>query len=87
MSELSTIEIINSLAVLILAALIAWARYRERKLTDKYKLGPNPERCARHEERLNQIEGDVREIRNDCHRFDRCLTEIKERLARLEAKL
>lgn len=83
-SGISAVEMINSIAVLILAALIAWARLKEKKLAEKYKLKPNPERCAVNEGRIKNLEVDVGEIKAGLKEISNSLVGIKERLARLE---
>jgi hypothetical protein len=54
--KLSPVEIINALATLVLVALLAWAKYREKKMTRDSGLSDNPERCTEHEMRLGNIE-------------------------------
>lgn len=87
----SLFELINAIAILILSGLIAWARYREKRLTERYKLGPNPERCARHEERLNQLENETKELRAENRqehgKIFNALDDIRQRLTRVEAKM
>jgi hypothetical protein len=56
MPKLSLVEIANALATLVLVAILAWAKVRERKLSRERGLLENPERCADHEDRLRAIE-------------------------------
>jgi len=63
-------EIINAIATLIVVAVIAWAKVKERKLAKAAGLLANPERCEQHqtrlaviEERLDTIEEDIKEIK------------------------
>jgi hypothetical protein len=69
MSKLNLVEICNALATLVLVAILAWAKVRERRLTKAAGLSNNPERCEQHsikiaviEERLDRIERDIAEI-------------------------
>lgn len=54
--KFSLIEIANALITLILVAIIAWAKYREKKLSAEHELADNPERCKDHETRLRAVE-------------------------------
>ena len=83
---ISTVELINSIAVLILAALIGWARYREKKISRKHNLLPNPARCARNEERLNTIEAEIKDLKSQMRHAAELISDIKVELARLEAR-
>lgn len=56
MLKINVVEIANALAVIILAAFIAWTKYKERKLSKDNDLLANPERCKDHETRLRRIE-------------------------------
>lgn len=63
-------EIANAIATLILVAVLAWAKIKERKLARAAGLLANPERCEQHqtrlaviEERLDTIEEDIKEIK------------------------
>jgi hypothetical protein len=69
MSKLNLIEVCNALATLILVAVLAWAKVRERRMTRAAGLSNNPERCEQHsikialiEQRLDRIERDIAEI-------------------------
>jgi hypothetical protein len=68
--KLSLVEIANALATLVLVALLAWAKLRERRMTKAAGLSNNPERCEIHqtkiaviEQRLKRIERDIEEIK------------------------
>lgn len=84
-------QIIYGLAIIILAAFIAREKIREIKLTRQRGLKANPERCAIHETKIKQLEEDVDSFRKENRQehkqiFD-CLDHIRERLARVEAKM
>jgi len=53
--KLNLMEIINALAVLIVAAVIAWSKYREKKLTKEAGLLGNPQRCEDHALAIKEI--------------------------------
>ena len=70
MPKFSLMEIANALATLVLVVILAWVKYREKKLTKAAGLIDNPERCEQHqtkiaviEERLDHIEDDIKEIK------------------------
>jgi len=63
--KLSPVEIINALATLVLVALLAWAKYKEKKMTREHGLSDNPERCTEHEQRLANIEKKLDELEDN----------------------
>ena len=67
------VEIANALATLILVAVLAWVKYREKRLTKAAGLSGNPERCEQHSIKLAVIEGRLERIERD-------IEEIKGRL-------
>jgi hypothetical protein len=67
--KLNLFEIVNALATLILAFLLAWDRRktkreeaRERRLRLAAGLSDNPTSCTDHENRLREIEGKLGKI-------------------------
>jgi len=91
MEKISLVELINGLAVIFLAAFIAWSRWKEKSLTKKLGLKNNPERCAIHETKIGQIQEEMNDFRNDNkqehERLFQSLDNIRERLTRVEAKI
>jgi hypothetical protein len=84
-------QIIYGAAIIIISAFLAWEKIKEGKLTKNHGLKPNPERCAIHETKIKQLEGDVDSFRKENRQehkqiFD-CLDHIRERLTRVEAKM
>jgi uncharacterized protein YaeQ len=68
--KLSLVEIANAIATLVLVVILAWVKYREKRLTKAAGLSNNPERCEQHsikiaviEGRLERIEKDIEEIK------------------------
>jgi len=91
MEKISLVELINGLAIIILAAFIAREKIREIKLTRQRGLKANPERCAIHETKIKLLEEDMDGFRKENRQehkqiFDR-LDSIRERLTRVEAKM
>ena len=62
MLKLNLIEVANALATLILVAVLAWAKIRERKLRRDLNLPDNPTSCNDHEKRLREIESKLGKI-------------------------
>jgi ABC-type xylose transport system permease subunit len=67
--NLNLIEVCNAIATLVLVAILAWAKVRERRMTKAAGLENNPERCEIHSvkiaviiERLDRIDRDITEI-------------------------
>jgi len=89
--KINLVELINGLAVIILAALIAWSRWRERRLEKRFGLKNNPERCASNEQRLKTLEEKYFQLEKNNHsdhdRIFGSLDDIRERLARVETKV
>jgi hypothetical protein len=67
MEKISLVELINGLAVIFLAALIAWSRWKEKSLTKKLGLKNNPERCASNEQRLKTLEEKYCQLEKNNH--------------------
>ena len=63
--KLGLVEIANALATLILVAVLAWVKYREKRLTKAAGLSGNPERCEQHSIKLAVIEGRLERIERD----------------------
>ncbi len=63
--KLNIVEVANALATLVLVAVLAWAKLRERKLSRDKGLLDNPERCRDHEDRLRDIEEGIGDIKGD----------------------
>ncbi|HUM33641.1 MAG TPA: hypothetical protein PKX32_00110 [Candidatus Saccharicenans sp.] len=84
-------QIIYGLAIIILAAFIAREKIREIKLTRQRGLKANPERCAIHETKINQLQVELNEFKReneqDHDRIFQALDNVRERLTRVEAKL
>lgn len=84
-------QIIYGLAIIILAAFIAREKIREIKLTKQRGLKGNPERCAIHETKIGQIQEEMNDFRSenkqDHDRIFQALDNVRERLARVEAKM
>ena len=80
MPKLSLVEIANALATLVLVAILAWAKVRERKLSRERGLLENPERCADHEDRLRAIEKVMIRVVEKVERIERDINEIIKRL-------
>ena len=78
--KFSLIEIANALITLILVAFIAWAKYREKKLSADAELAANPERCKDHETRLRSIEVVVIRLEERATDMAGDIEEIKRRL-------
>ena len=91
-------NIITAIALLIISGYLAWQRIKEVRLGKMIGLKPNPERCARAEQRLSQLERDVKDMRMDLRRMGEemknkddklgeCMGEIKIKVARVESIL
>jgi hypothetical protein len=84
-------QIIYGAAILIISAFIAWEKIKENKQTKNHGLKPNPERCAIHETKIKQLEENMdsfrKENRQEHKQIYDCLDQIRERLARVEAKM
>lgn len=84
-------QIIYGLAIIILAAFIAREKIREIKLTKRAGLKANPERCAIHETKISQLQEEMNELRfenrQDHEKIFAGLDGLRERVARIEAKL
>lgn len=91
LGKLNLVELINGLAVIFLAAFIAWSRWREKSLTKKLGLKDNPERCAANEQRLKGLEEKYQRIESSNHqdheKIFNGLDDVRQRLARVETKL
>jgi vacuolar-type H+-ATPase subunit I/STV1 len=89
MGELA--QIIYGAAIIIISAFIAWEKIKENKLSKNHGLKPNPERCAIHETKIKQLEENMdsfrKENRQEHKQIYDCLDQIRERLARVEAKM
>jgi hypothetical protein len=89
MGELA--QIIYGAAILIISAFIAWEKIKENKIAKNHGLKPNPERCAIHETKIKQLEENMdgfrKENRQEHKQIFDCLDQIRERLARVEAKM
>ncbi|MEM3453409.1 MAG: hypothetical protein QW835_07300 [Candidatus Hadarchaeum sp.] len=84
-------QIIYGLAIIILAAFIAREKIREIKLTRQHGLKANPERCAIHETKINQLQDEMNELRSenkkDHEKIFLVLEGMRERVARVEATI
>ena len=91
MSKINLVELINGLAIIFLAAFIAWSRWKGKSLTKKLGLKNNPERCAIHETKISQIQEEMNDFRSDNkqehERLFQVLDNVRERLTRVEAKI
>ena len=76
----SLVEIANALVTLVLIAVIAWAKYREKKISAEAELADNPERCKDHETRLRAIEGIVTRLDERTTDMAGDIDEIKKKL-------
>ncbi|MFA5542765.1 MAG: hypothetical protein WDA47_03265 [Bacilli bacterium] len=89
--KINLVELINGLAVIILAALIAWSRWRERRLEKRFGLKNNPERCAANEQRLKGLEEKYLNLESSNHqdheKIFNSLDDMRQRLARVETKI
>ena len=89
MGELA--QIIYGAAIIIISAFLAWGKIKESKLTKNHGLKPNPERCAIHETKISQLQGGLDELRdenrNDHEKIFAGLDGLRERVARIEAKI
>jgi hypothetical protein len=72
--KLSLVEIANALATLVLVAVLAWVKYREKRLTKAAGLSGNPERCEQHSIKLAVIDGRLARVERD-------IEEIKGKLS------
>jgi hypothetical protein len=84
-------QIIYGIAYIILAAFVAREKIREIKLTKQHGLRANPERCAIHETKISQLQAGLDELRdenrNDHEKIFAGLDGLRERVARIEAKI
>jgi hypothetical protein len=60
--KLNLIEVANAVATLVLVAVLAWAKLRERRIRRENDLPDNPTSCTDHEKRLRTIEGAIAKI-------------------------
>ena len=90
MEGITWTEAIYGLAIIILSAFIAWEKIKEKRITKILNLKENPERCAVHETKIRKIEEEFGELRNenkqDHEKIFHYLEELRERMARVEAK-
>ncbi len=75
MTKLSIIEIMNAVATLILAGLIAWSKFKSERGS---KSDPS---CGR------EIESRLQSISQELNHFKWCLDDIRERVMKLELSL
>lgn len=80
MPKLSLVEIANAFATLVLVAILAWAKVKEKRLSRERGLMENPDRCADHEDRLRAIEKVVIQLDGKVGRIERDIEEIIKRL-------
>jgi uncharacterized protein YaeQ len=78
--KLSLVEIANALATLVLVAILAWIKYREKRLTRAAGLGSNPERCEKHENSINEINMKLVGIGRDIQNMRDDISEIRGKL-------
>ena len=78
--KVNLIEILNALVTLMLASFIAWAKYKDKKLSAEAELADNPERCKDHETRLRVIEGIVTRLDERTADIEGDIDEIKKKL-------
>lgn len=95
---MSTSELIYGVAILIISGVVAFNRVREMKLTKKYNMLPNPERCAVMESRMKAVEEQVDKMMEDVEvlkrdlgimseKIQNCLMDLKIKVVRLEERM
>ncbi len=56
------VDFIYGVAIILLSAFIAREKFKEVRLSKRYKLLDNPERCARHETKIERLEIDFKQL-------------------------
>jgi len=56
------VDFIYGIAIILLSAFIAREKLKEVRLSKRYKLLDNPERCARHETKIERLEIDFKQL-------------------------
>jgi len=57
------IKIVEAAAILVLGGWAGWKELHERSQLKKFKLPPNPSRCALHAEAINGLREDMKQVK------------------------
>lgn len=64
---LTTKDIVYAVAILLMAGWTAYKELREMRLTKRFNLDGNPERCQKHSDMISRLDERVKSLEEDVH--------------------